>query len=1056
MQDYLATAKQIADSIDLRYFIPGKTGIEAKQEGAITRLASCPMCGHHDCFTIYNNNPSFFYCFSCGAKGNAINFLMKTCEIPFKKAVSILQGEESISISPAKEAEKIKKEEKERIRRAKKIWESASTPSQAEIENILSQRHFPFFLKEQALEILSKSIRINEWEGKWAIIPQWTNNEITGICRVWLDCTSQKLDLGKKGVFLFHKVREMGNFSERNETCFIVESFFNGLCLHSLGYSALVLFSATNKSALESSIKGIPSSWNIVFWLDRGVEKQQEEYCAKYNVPGIWFEEEKPNGYDINDMLRDSPESFMFDIESYLSKASREYPKTKEAFLLSDTHEIPSEKHEKIETVKKAYEKIEESQGKSFVILAPTGAGKTTETALKIVERMRKKLPTIYVASQKSDMYQFLEKSLYPLMTETERKKVQIVSKEESSKIEGYPQDGIIITHKTFFTRKGVSPYHYSAMLWAGNKKAPKNVWVIIDEVQAYIENQKFIIKRGGRFAVKEFDEHGVTRKEICEECLAFNNRGNCLQCKLSDKNYLYCQTNGILEIRTHIEGRTGKDFNANDLPALDFKSETRYKTLSIREIEEREIKSRQYTSEKIGENPTLEKIFNDLLENAHKPKCYIFSPIDREKEEPADWTTLKLYFEQAQFCSKNEKEIIEEKRKIKENYIFPKMSCQIEIYELLDKSSLLWLSGNSNIEKIIFLGATLREDEKEFLGACCKNLNIYEITESKQKLDELAIVMFKKKIDFVKNEKGKGKQVLIQNLVDSIGEKERILVFEAKKNNARELYREFPRDYPIAILNGDDVTMEDREVLVNKKGDGDYRIGVTWENGPLGRGINRPMDYIAIIDTANYLPVICYGHGEGITPEKVEQGYREKVEDTSIQCGGRILRGSGRKLIVLHNTQEIEPCLENIIKKWQVMVASTIKTIIVEEEQEYLANSCVEYIRHGKFLEKSEREFLIERSASKKKNEMSKEEREKIDGLKEEEKEKYQEARENAIQEGKKERQVEKDSKRLERLILKASQMKKEGKNWREICLSLNLARHKDLKEIIMQEIGF
>jgi len=705
-----------------------------------------------------------------------------------------------------------------------------------------------------------------------------------------------------------------------------------------------------------------------------------------------------------------------------------------------------------VESVETAYQKIQESQEKSHVVIAPTGAWKSTTSGKKMVDRMRANLPTLFVASQKSDMKQFIHESLYPLITEEEKNKVQIISKEEKSKIEGYKSDTIIVTHKTYFTRKGLSPYHYAAMLWPDQKKTPNGIWVIIDEVQAYIESQKFMVKRGGRYAVKQFNDHGVQRKEICEECPCFNNRGNCSQCKISEENFLYCNTNGILEIRTHVEGRTGKDFDICSLPEIKIKSETKYKTLIIRELEERKNSGRVYTAEKTGENPTIKTILEDLLSSAYKPKCYMFQPVIKETEEMVDWKSLKLDFEQAEIMSQFPKQEIEEKRKIKEKYTFPKTACNIEMYEFLDKSSLEYLAKNEKIEKIIFLGATLREDQKEFLQECCPGFLMHEIKEAKVKIDDLAIVIFRKKVDFVKKENKKSK-VLIQKIADSLKEEQRVLIFSTRKTEARAIYEEFPEDYPVAIIKGDDVSMEEPKLNeIDKKGKGDYKIGITWENGPLGRGINRPYDYVTFIDPNNYLPIICYGHDGQITPEVVENGYRAKIEDTTIQCGGRIMRRGkeeARKLVVLHNIQEIEPNIQNILSAWQGLVAKPISFLFVEEEQEYLMQVCESWLKEGLFPEQSEKEFAREKLAEKAKDEMTKAEREKLEGMEEGEKTEYQETRKNVIQEGK-------EKKRLERLISKGKELKKEGKNCREIYDILKMQRYKELWEIVKQELGF
>ncbi len=82
MGDALNNIKQI----DLLSHINGKT----ERAGRATRINPCPICGHNDCFTVFESNT--FKCYSCGAQGSIIDF-----EIAMGKADSVGTAIETLS-----------------------------------------------------------------------------------------------------------------------------------------------------------------------------------------------------------------------------------------------------------------------------------------------------------------------------------------------------------------------------------------------------------------------------------------------------------------------------------------------------------------------------------------------------------------------------------------------------------------------------------------------------------------------------------------------------------------------------------------------------------------------------------------------------------------------------------------------------------------------------------------------------------------------------------------------------------------------------------------------
>lgn len=662
-------------------------------------------------------------------------------------------------------------------------------------------------------------------------------------------------------------------------------------------------------------------------------------------------------------------------------------------------------------TIEEALAQAMQSKSKSAAILAPTGGGKTTEAQKIILERLKVRKQTVYSTKDKATLFDFWE-ILKQKVPSEDKKFLQIISHDTSSKIAD--DTLVVLTHQTYNTRKGFSPYHFSAMLWMegkdpdGNKRNPL---VILDEIQAYCENQRKTFSRGGKYTERRFKDHDKARKELLQQCPMFSGRGNCSMCRQSTKNYLYPTSTGILELKTWIDGKTGTDAKPVELPTEQISQQAQHNTMFVEEIKQEQIGGlRFYHSKQLPDSPvTLESVWKDFMRFAYKPKRYIARPIEKESKKPVDWQELKREFEIAEYETNSQAEQNRMKAEIRKKYIPPSLPCEVENYEFMDTTSLRFIEKHA--EKVIMLGATLRPDQQEFLAFCCPGMETYRVTESKQKLDELAIIVYRKKFDYVKTTK-QGKEVTLKPILDALDDGKKILAFTPKKEHAKQIYQEFPRDYPVAILNGEDTTIDQKH--------SDYRIGLTWEFGPLGAGVNRPKDFVALADAAVYLPRIAYGHDGKITEQSIQDGYRWKAEDTLEQCGGRILRrdkdGLQRKVIILHNVAEINPDVARVAKNWQAMVKTPIKILTVNDSQEYLLENVVTYLEEGKFLQTTEEEYTKAGLAGKKLHEITPAKRELVRIPKEAKEQKRREE--------------------VERLA-------KDGFSWREVVRKLNLHRY-------------
>jgi hypothetical protein len=1061
----------IKSTIDLRAHIESVTGQQFKKETASWHLPECPFCGSHSGFKIATKTPHLWKCFNCSEKQDSIiGFEKRRLNCDAKEALKALANRYGITTATDKRVgektgasflyspESIDATPNPNRVLARTIWENATPLPLENAARILQKRGFGKYAKKIA-PTLAQIARINTWKGtKKLALPQIENGEIVGLHMICQDLHT-KNDLGEKAGALL-----LSN-GKNKDTCMIVESLFNALALSVLGYTALIMFGCENKKAITNWLPTARQKCNkVILWLDRGQEERSQKYADEFGLDAVvTFAPEKEKNYAVKDMLAESDIDFLLNVERYIAEAyaRSNQEQARQANKAKPEPEAAIEDHADFSTpidgngfqaiempsIETAIAAIKASKKKANVLLSPTGSGKSTICGAILAERLRAGQYTIFGSNIKEDLNQFAETYLFPLLTEKETARVQIICRGADTKIND--STWLVLTHKTLLTRKGFSMYHYAALLWLGKKTSKKewrNAWLLIDECQAYLRNQIITADKGGRVIEKRFKDHNITRLEIISKCLATANRGNCSQCWLCEKNFLYADTNGIIDVRTYIEGKTGEDYQPFKFPEFKVCKSARFKTLLIEEIEKTtQPFKRFYTSQRVGEQEAAnyEEIFADLLKCAFAPRGYTFSPVNRATGQPVKWEELRTEYEIAENTSDNEKILDKARKDIKKRHAMPAATCAVTAYHFQDMSSLRYAYQHAG--KIILLGATMRQDEVALLKACCPDVEFYRVRESKHTLDELLVTIFRPKLAIVKEETKKkkviNKTVAIQPIIDSLPKGTRAIIFMPKKEQATELFLSFPKGYPVSLLKGDstqaDYRNEERE----------NRIGITWELGPLGFGANRPKDFWGIIEVEIFLPIIAHGHGADITQEKVDAGHRYKAEDTLIQCGGRELRILpgllNRKVITLHNTEKITPSLDTIRQEWQGMVKTPIKFLVVDESQEYLTKAVTQYYQDGTLPEQTEAEFIKDKLAEKAKREMSETERASLDTP--EAKAEYERKRDEM-----------KLEKTLKRLISKGRNLKEQGKTWGEIYVLLNLIRHKDLADTVKREIGF
>jgi len=90
--------EMIKRSTDLLALIPCEFSCgKIIKTGRTFRLNPCPLCAHFDCFTFSSTH---FHCFSCGADGDAVDFISRTKNLTNVEAASYLANIMGVSWIP--------------------------------------------------------------------------------------------------------------------------------------------------------------------------------------------------------------------------------------------------------------------------------------------------------------------------------------------------------------------------------------------------------------------------------------------------------------------------------------------------------------------------------------------------------------------------------------------------------------------------------------------------------------------------------------------------------------------------------------------------------------------------------------------------------------------------------------------------------------------------------------------------------------------------------------------------------------------------------------------
>lgn len=662
----------------------------------------------------------------------------------------------------------------------------------------------------------------------------------------------------------------------------------------------------------------------------------------------------------------------------------RESPQKTEKYVAPEKEQVEVKTHlerqtfqpdYQVDTVAAGFAKAMGLAERNVLLMAPTGSGKSLQSAISCVSKLRAGERACFVASGLDEQDQFVNQYLFapdsetrygfaPL-TEKERAMVQVVNGGcEQKEILGSTR--LLVIHHTYLARKAFSKQHFAEMFWCSSEnKGP--CLLIIDEIQKFLKHLRIIIQHGATWT----GDRGEKKER--GDCPFFKKNGNCSMCKKTDAIYFH-PNSGNPELRPYIDGRVGDDYPKLALPQVETFGRSRYKTLVVSNIKKPlATNRREYTSIKpkveheklspteyaIDRQKYVNEVYTDILQYSYMPKRYTYTPTTKEDNLAADWKSLReelLEVNEAQGVPDGQKK--DRIKEIRNDHSFPKFACGVDIDEMTDISSLCYVFAKCS--KVIMLGATLNKAELGVLKYCDEKLKLIQATAAPNKVNELLLVIYGGEYQYQIESENK-----VRQLLGLMSPDEKVLIFEPTKEKVNSLFAEVKKKRwdVVATKLCDDKNFE-RHELRNKE-DGFSRLTITNSYGPYGTGINRPLDRVCFVNGEVWLPTICIPVEQEMNEDSIRLGMKESIEHVIIQNAARILRtmpgdNTSRKIICVHNTDALDIDVNYIKGAFQSMVATEIK-VLQGRTQTYADIAMQEYLKTGNLPAKSEEELLKE-----------------------------------------------------------------------------------------------
>jgi hypothetical protein len=641
---------------------------------------------------------------------------------------------------------------------------------------------------------------------------------------------------------------------------------------------------------------------------------------------------------------------------------------------------------------------------------AATGSGKTTCIASELISIIRTGNFCVYVASQKSDMRAFAE-ILGGMVPGDEKEdiatKIAVFCGDQQDAITD--QTRLVITHHGYLLRKGFSTLHYYLQSWIKKNKP----LTVIDEFAQFVDKAKIEIALGTRYDTRRTSKSKAKRHELYSKCRGGNDRGNCVGCKLSNNIFIRINKFSVVEIKPHVDGYTGSEYEPLYLDVVTTTREIRINTNMWQRVYCRafDITKRQMRYEHDVDadrepiEPTAQETLDDIIRCMFSPLLYSTTPIERTQDgdgAPVEPQTIR--------------DALKQDPDAKKNFCFPGTACQVRHLLGWDKSPLVYSVMHSC--KVLALNAHLDEEDESILYArqCAVDAGTtfkrFPVKHSGHKLQHVGFFLFLPKL--------RARQEPLQKIISGFKPDEYFLWYAHNKEQAEAEKGRLYYNFPASIVDADGSRVDNNDI--EKRAVQGY---YTTPDGPLGQAVTLANGKACFIDAHAPLPAIAISPGEHMTEQAIIDARRRKRSKRIVQPGGRTLRipkdrADSPKVVTAHNLcpNENSPHYEDIdLAMIGANFADMVEhfdernVLVVEESEEYLWKAVQGYLETGKLPEQTEKEFLAEKAARKPRRNLSKKQRQ-TEG--------YEEARKKAKAQEKKAKEQEK----YDREMAKAREM--------------------------------
>lgn len=525
------------------------------------------------------------------------------------------------------------------------------------------------------------------------------------------------------------------------------------------------------------------------------------------------------------------------------------------------------------------------SDALAAIVVAPTGAGKSYSSAKLFLETLHAGQYPVFIAATKADQDQFVDLITQLAGVETIAELPVAVLKREAGTLEepettpttgsiNVASYGGLITHRTYFGRKGHSDFFYATLEQLA--QVGRDLVILIDEVDAWLDALTLEIPLDARYLLTP--RHGAVAPTVrrTTRCPGAARQGDCRCCDMQ-RDHLFGRVNAQ-QIFTFVQPPIPDppaDYMAIDSPPIQLGQAAGVYVFQFQEVitHPRALESMQF-------NRRLRK--KDIYDGRQ-------ILINRIEESWRPRVVSHLPLLDGQPVSPDELRVLLQEPKNKPRIQYPNAACEVRTLMLPDLAPLYWLARSG--ARLRFLTATLDATQHAMIEAGLgRAIPCYRLDLSERRIDEIAVLVLYGRFPLTSSDAVKALSEL----------PEATIIFTPRKSEACEYFQlRHVRAQALYV---------DRESHWEEAGlqHGRPRLLWSYARSGIGRGINLQEFGIVLTDLRAFKPAaaaLC----PSIEPEQVAAALIEDRNRTVIQNAGRILRrrhpdGMERRVVVLHH----------------------------------------------------------------------------------------------------------------------------------------------------------